>query len=100
MKLLFILATLLATSSIFGQNVTINISINGSIPDSGAFIFFPLTNDTILVSGKSAIIFDTSIYGRRVFYCCKNDRKSRIWNINDTPLSAAFINFILPDQIY
>jgi hypothetical protein len=88
-------------ASLFAQrNVEVQVRVNNAIPTNGAFIFFPLLNDTINLSGRSSVLLDTSIKEKRLFYAVCNDKKSRFYNLNDKSIVNNYLNFKIADSKY
>jgi len=74
--------------------------INNSSSFDGAFLFFPLLNDTIKIDGSKHLLLDTSNQKRKLFYCCYKDDKSKIYNLDTDRLIDTTINFKIPDKEY
>src|SRR5438105_11800096 len=102
MKKFFIaIFLLLIKVSVFSQRTTeIKIAINTLKPSDGAFIFFPLLNDTITITGRASVLLDTSVWGRKLFYCVWNDKKSRFYNLNEELITGNFIDFAIGNKKY
>ena len=74
------------------------ILINGSESFEGAFLFFPLLNDTIKIENSKNLLIDTSNEKRKLFYCCYKDEKSKIYNLNYDAVLSSYIDFKIPDK--
>jgi hypothetical protein len=100
-QLTVLIILLLGKASLFAQtSVTIEVRINHLIPTNGAFIFFPLSNDTINISSRSSFTLDISIKENRLFYCVCNDKKSRFYNLNDQPILNNYLDFTIENKSY
>ena len=85
----------------FGQNnVTGRILINGSTDYQGAFLFFPLTSDSIKLENPDLFTLFKQNPGKRMFYCVYNDEKSRIYNLSVDRLDDSVINFRIPNALF
>jgi len=80
-----ILSIALALTSIFslGQNnVTSRALINGSSYFDGAFLFFPLTSDSVKLDNPNLFILLKQNANKKLFYCVYNDEKSKIYDLD------------------
>ncbi|HEY4875801.1 MAG TPA: hypothetical protein VIH86_09535 [Puia sp.] len=86
-------------SSSFGQKKLDKIILINSFSSfDGAFVFFPLTNDTIQIDKFNHLTFDTTNGMRKLFYCCFKNEKSKIYNLDIHKIVDNTINFKIPDQ--
>ena len=98
-----ILSIALALTSIFslGQNnVTSRVLINGSSYFEGAFLFFPLTSDSVKLDNPNLFILLKQNASKKLFYCVYNDEKSKIYDLDTDRLEDSVINFRIPDPLF
>ena len=96
-----VLSIALALTSIFswGQdNVASKVLINGSPSFSGAFLFFPLTNDSLNLNNPNFYSILKQSKDKRLFYCCYNDEKSRLFILDSSIDQDSILNFKIPDH--
>jgi len=74
------------------------ILVNGSPFPAGAFVFFPLTGDSLRLDNPHFYALLRQNAPKRLFYCVYNDEKSRIYDL-DTAVPDS-INFRIPDPLF
>lgn len=85
----------------FGQNnMTGRILINGSTDYQGAFLFFPLTSDSIKLENPELFALLKQNASKRIFYCVYKDEKSRIYDLCIDILADSVINFRIPNTLF
>lgn len=101
MKLLLSLTLILLSISSFGQkNLPTRALINGSPSPDGAFVFFPLTSDTIKLDNPELLVLLKKNASKKLFYCVYNDEKSKIYDLDTDTLTGSIINFKIPDPLF
>jgi hypothetical protein len=99
----FLLSIALALASIFSRgqnNAAGKVLINGSTLFSGAFLFFPLTSDSIKLDNPNLFSLLKQNASKKLFYCVYNDEKSKIYNFDTNILQDSVINFQIPDPLF
>jgi len=100
MKILLSIVLVLISIFSSGQNnVSGRVLINGSSHFKGAFLFFPLTSDSIKLVNPILFILLRKNASKKLFYCVYNDEKSKIYNL-DTDIPDSLINFRIPDPLF
>lgn len=99
---IFLAMALMLTSMLSsGQsNVASRILINGSTDLKGAFLFFPLTSDSISLENPNLFVLLKQNVTKRIFYCVHNDEKSKIYDLSLEILHDSVINFRIPDTLF
>ena len=96
-----LIVLMLASVFSFGQNnVTGRVLVNGSTDYQGAFLFFPLTSDSIKLENPRLFALLKQNASKRIFYCVYNDEKSRIYDLSIDRLDDSVINFRMPDASF
>ena len=99
MKLLAMM--ILFSSIVCGQKLfNKKITINGIVPASEAFVFFPLINDTLKFDSSGEFKFDPQDPKRQLFYFVLNDQKSRIYNLKTDSLLSFALDSKIPDPLF
>lgn len=101
MRMVFIIIVFLHTTFLFAQKKwDKKVYINGSPLSEKAFVFFPLLNDTIQLNRSMHLVLDTINTKRKLFYCCYNDEKSRIYNLDVDKRIDTVIDFKIPNRSF
>jgi hypothetical protein len=96
-KLLLSIALVLTSIFSWGQDNEVRVLINGSPTFSGAFLFFPLTNDSLNLNNPNFYSILKQSKDKRLFYCCYNDEKSRLFILGSSLDQDSILNFKIPD---
>lgn len=101
MKLILTIVLVLVSIFSFGQNNgTSRVLINGSPNFKGAFLFFPLTSDSIKLDNPNLFILLKHNERRKIFYCVYNDAKSKICDLDTDKLEDYLIDIRIPDPLF
>ncbi len=101
MKILLPILLIFISTFCFGQdNLPKKVFINNQFPLVGAFIFFPLTNDSINVENENLFTLISQNLKKRLFYCVYKDEKSKIYNLDVDKLHDSIVNFIIPNRAF
>lgn len=101
MKLLLSIALVLTSIFSWGQNNAAGrVLINGSPSFSGAFLFFPLTSDSVKLDNPNLFLLLKQNASKKLFYCVYHDEKSKIYDLDTNILQDSVINFRIPDPLF
>ncbi|HVW58400.1 MAG TPA: hypothetical protein VHC48_00140 [Puia sp.] len=100
MKTLLFLTLILLSIYSFGQKITQKALINGSSSLEGAFVFFPLTSDSIKLDNPNLFLLLKQNVSKKLFYCVYNDEKSKIYDLTTDTLTDSIVNFKIPDPLF
>jgi hypothetical protein len=102
MKILLSIALVLTSIFSWGQNIAANrVLINGSPSYSGAFLFFPLTNDSLNLNNPNFYSILRQSKNKKLFYCCYNDEKSRLFIMDSIAGGKeSVLDFKIPDLLF
>jgi hypothetical protein len=102
MKILCSIALVLTSIFSWGQNNAVSsVLINGSPSHPDAFLFFPLTNDSLNLNNPNFYSILRQSMNKKLFYCCCNNEKSRLFIMDSIAAGTeSGSDFKIPDPLF